>query len=204
MQGPQRSHVTENVPGILSPTHRGMQAILRHRQPDLRNVTGWVCRNLSHRYVELPRALRVLLPRSDRNLRFHDARRFLDFDYSLTRVVSDELAVTIHYEFRGISIFLEQSHISLLPLCPLGGRVGVDPAVVIPVIHMLFECDNLCPGYRLLLVQLLQQGIGRRTRGTALRGKQFNHHGLAAHLWSGCLRLRYCGEDRAGNNENER
>jgi hypothetical protein len=48
---------------------------------------------------------------------------------------------------------------------------------------VFFQRDDLHTGHRLLLLQLLQQSIRRRTTGTALRCKQLNYDRLAASVW---------------------
>src|SRR6202007_2408089 len=80
----------------------------------------------------------------------------------------------------------------------------IDPAVVIPVIHVLFERNDLCPGDRLPRLQFLQQRIRGRTRGATLGGEQLNDHGLASRLIDSCLRFRFCRKGKPCEQERER
>ena len=50
-------------------------------------------------------------------------------------------------------------------------RVGVFPSDAVPVVHMLAEHDQLCPGNWLGLIELLEKAIGRRTTGATFRGE---------------------------------
>ena len=169
----------QNVSGVLSQAHRRMQAVLGYRQPDLGYIADCACRELSHRNRKALRPLCFRVAGFDRNRCSRTARRLLDFEFGFMRITSDKLAVTIHDEFRRIRVVFKKSRIVLLPLRPFCRRKRIDPAVVIPIIDVLFERDDLRSGYRLLLLQLLQEGIRRRTAGTSLGSEQLNHHWLA-------------------------
>jgi hypothetical protein len=70
----------------------------------------------------------------------------------------------------------------LLALGPLVGGERIDPAVVIPIIDMLFEGDYFCAGDGLLIFESGEQGIGRRTTGAALGGEELDDYGTARRL----------------------
>ena len=55
-------------------------------------------------------------------------------------------------------------------------RVSVFPAIVVPVVHMFTKNNRVSSQYRLLSIQLLEQGIGGRTTRTPFGSEQLDQH----------------------------
>ena len=107
------------------------------------------------------------------------------------RFRADDIGLPLHDQLRRINAAPPaDSGIAALTLGM--GRIakGILPADVIPVIHMQRERDDILP-----FSQFGEHCIGIGARGTALRGKEFDHHRLLLLSLQGLGQQRKCGKD---------
>ena len=110
--------MVQDVSGVLSSIHRRLQAILRHRQPNFRNIPGRISSELPDRYREPLRAVRISLFGIYRDIRLRSVCRFFDFRERLPSVASHELALPIHNHLRRIFRLVKDRPINGLSLRP--------------------------------------------------------------------------------------
>ena len=98
-------------------------------------------------------------------------------------LVAAQFGGSVDDDLRRVGLLqLERAHVVDLAIGDGRGRVGILPAVVVPVIHVLTQHDELGAGDRLRFVPLLHQSVRGRTAGTAFRGKQLQKNRRADML----------------------
>ena len=70
----------------------------------------------------------------------------------------------------------ETAGVGVLAIAEKARGVGIGPANVVPVIHVLAEYDQLRPSDGLRTIKLLQQRVGRRATRATFGGKKLNQH----------------------------
>src|SRR6267154_4760504 len=93
-------------------------------------------------------------------------------------ITSDELVGTVDDHLRRIGACeMQPPDVILLPNRERVRGKWVPPSTVVPIIHVLFQDDQLGTGHGLCAVQSAQEGVGRRAIGTAFRSKEFDQNG---------------------------
>src|SRR3979411_507320 len=101
---------------------------------------------------------------------------------------------SVDHEFGRIDAMISKAErIRLLALRPLTRGIGVDPALMIPVVDVVFQGYDFRPAYRLLLFELCEQRICRRAARATFRCEQFQQH-WNAHTRGGSDTRRLFGE----------
>src|SRR5215472_14967983 len=96
----------------------------------------------------------------------------LDGLLRLAHIVAAELLLPVHNHLRSIrAVALETTNILLLPDGPFSRRIRIRPAVVIPIIHVLFEPYNLSACNWLVRFQFIQQRVCGRATGATFRSE---------------------------------
>ena len=132
---------------------------------------------------------------------FRRARAFVTAWLARPRIVADELCGAVDHHLRRVNAAQTKTvGIGTLAIAEETRRIGVSPAQVVPVIHVLTEHDQMSSRDRLGTIQLLQQRVRRRTTGATFGCKQLNQNrgrGIAARG----IRLR--PEHPAGKNNRQ-
>jgi hypothetical protein len=112
----------------------------------------------------------------------------------VARVGSDKLGLAVdnHLGSEGRFAF-EMGDVLLLAEGPVRRGIGIDPAIVIPVVDVFLKADDVGAGDRLEGFEFAEKGVGRGAGGAAFGGEEFDENGGAIELRGGGLR---CG--RAG------
>src|SRR5215469_719638 len=96
----------------------------------------------------------------------------LDGLLRLAHIVAAELLLSIHNHLRSVrAVALETTNILLLPDGPFSRRIRIRPAVVIPIVHVLFEPNNLSACNWLVRFQFIQQRVCERATGATFRSE---------------------------------
>ena len=102
-----------------------------------------------------------------------------DLVESVLGAIGAELGVSIDDHLGSVDAAVRNDGgVVFLAAGEVGGREGVGPAEMIPIIDVLFESDNLNAIEGLLFAEFLEEGFGRRTTGAALGSEEFNDNGL--------------------------
>ena len=110
---------------------------------------------------------------------FGVSRGGTDQVHSFLGAPGNELRVTIDNHLGSVHAAVRNDGgIVFLTAGEIGRREGVGPAKTIPVIDVLFEHEDLDAVEGLFVAELLEEGIGGRTTGTAFGSEEFDDDGL--------------------------
>ena len=116
---------------------------------------------------------------SDAYRNFRRSRRFLQHLVCFLRIVSGKFNVSIHDHLGSVrGLQSKSADISCLAFGQCRGGVRIFPAVMIPIIHVFAEHDELRTTNRRGSVHPFEEGVRRRTTGTAFRREQLNENGM--------------------------
>jgi hypothetical protein len=92
-----------------------------------------------------------------------------------TRIVANELGASIDDHLRRVDAAQSKAAgVGVLAIAEKARGVGIGPANVVPVIHVLAQYDQLRPSDGLRTLKLLQQRVGLRANLATFRGKKLN------------------------------
>jgi hypothetical protein len=95
-------------------------------------------------------------------------------------VVADEFGGAVHDHLRGVGAVVgEAGAVGGLARGGVGGRVGIAPALLVPIIHVVLEGDDLRAGDRLRLDKAGEERVGGRAVGAAFGGEELDEDGRA-------------------------
>jgi len=110
--------------------------------------------------------------RGDGNLSFWMLEGFLDGGLGLAGVRADELGLAVDNHLRSEGrLAFEMSDVLLLAQGPIGGGIGINPAIVIPIVDVFFEGDDFRPGNGLEGCELAEKGVGWRAGRATFRSE---------------------------------
>src|SRR5260221_9776017 len=101
-------------------------------------------------------------------------------------MTADKTRASVHHQFWCVNATISKAGgVALLTLRPLCRRKGIDPSLVVPIIHVLFERYDLGSRYRLFFLKPRKQSVRRRAARAAFRFEQFQNH-RPSHPRNGC------------------
>ena len=166
--------------GVFTSFHGAPEAILGDGDPDIGWFLGCGTGPVSHTDFKALRIALVGRHAGYRNLGFKAVGGLLDGGLSVLGVVADELGLTVDDHLRRERGFaFEAVDVSLLAEGPIGRGIGVDPAVVIPVVDVFFQGNDLGAVDRLQGFEFAEKSVGWRAGGAAFRGEELDENGSA-------------------------
>src|SRR5690348_4038036 len=115
--------------------------------------------------------------------------------FQILELIQTYALTSIDDELRSVGLFLAQGYfIRALAISECRRGVRIFPALLVPVSDVLAQNDQLSSWDRLVVIQALENDVGRRTAGATFRGKELDQHGDArlrgGWSWRLVLRLR--------------
>jgi len=127
--------------------------------------------------------------RGDGNLSFWMLEGLLDGGLGFAGVRADELGLAVDNHLRSErGLAFEMGDVLLLANGPIGRGIGIDPAIVVPIVDMFFEGDDFRAGNGLEGCELAEEGVGWGASRAAFGSEKLDENGSALGWGGGGLR----------------
>src|ERR1700730_8256548 len=155
-----------------------MQRCFSNAQPYLGDVALLCSLEFSNHDLQVLTIILLWLSYRNRDIRSGFRHGTGNRSVGVTFVAADKTGASVDHEFRRIdAVITEAERVGLLPLCPLPRRKWINPALMVPIIDVLFESYDLRPCYRLIFFELCKQTVCGRAARAAFGCKQFQNDG---------------------------